>query len=274
MRPFGDLGSSLRGFSTRPQVDGLGLRHRPCIMHPTEMLARRLRVDSHLAEDEADALRSLPLEVKTLPADTYLVLEGDRPNHSCLIIKGFACRSKVANNGKRQILSFHIPGDISDLQSLFLKTMDHDLATMSPATVGYIAHSALERLIGAHPAIARALWRETLIDAAIFREWIVNMGVRPAAARMAHLLAELRQRMAAVGLSNGEEFEFPVTQSELGEALGLSTVHVNRVLQAFRAGRVLDLQKNYVTIEDYEKVVEASGFDDSYLHLAWNPPSS
>jgi len=243
-------------------------------MHPTEMLTRRLRVDNHLTNDEATALRSLPLEIKTLPADTYLVLEGDRPNHSCLIIKGFASRSKVATNGKRQILSFHIPGDIPDLQSLFLKTMDHDLVTMSPATVGYIAHSALERLIGTHPAIARALWRETLIDAAIFREWIVNMGVRPAAARMAHLLAELRQRMAAVGLSNGEEFEFPVTQSELGEALGLSTVRVNRVLQAFRAGRVLDLQKNFVTIENYEKVVEASGFDDSYLHLARNPPSS
>lgn len=91
---------------------------------------------------------------------------------------------------------------------------------------------------------------------------------------MAHLLAELRQRMAAVGLSNGEEFEFPVTQSELGEALGLSTVHVNRVLQAFRAERVLDPQKNFATIEDYEKVVQTSGLDESYLYLTRNVPSS
>ncbi|WGD52447.1 Crp/Fnr family transcriptional regulator [Bradyrhizobium sp. CB1650] len=243
-------------------------------MHPTEMLIRRLRVDTHLSHDDAKAIHSLKVETRVVPADTYLVSEGDRPSRCCLIIKGFACRSKVANNGKRQILSFHIPGDIPDLQSLFLKTMDHDLATMSPATVGFIAHSALEHVVRTHPSIACALWRETLVDAAIFREWIVNMGVRPAAARMAHLLAELRQRMAAVGLTNGEEFEFPVTQSELGEALGLSTVHVNRVLQAFRAERVLDLQKNFVTIEDYEKVVQASGFDESYLYLTRNVPSS
>jgi Crp-like helix-turn-helix domain len=136
----------------------------------------------------------------------------------------------------------------------------------------------MDRLIGSYPSIARALWRETLIDASIFRERI-NVGVRPASARMAHLMAELRERTSAVGLSNGGGFEFPITQAELSEALGLSTVHVNRVLQAFRAERVLDLQRN-ITLADIEKVVETSGFDNSYLHFArndltappWYPP--
>lgn len=241
-------------------------------MHATEMLIRRLRVDTHLSEDDAQALKSLPVHVREFPADTPIVLEGDRPSQCCLVMNGFACRSKVVMQGERQILSFHIPGDIPDLQSLFLKIMDHDLATISPATLGFIDHAALRALIDAHPAIARALWRETLIDAAIFREWIVNMGVRPAAARMAHLLAEVRSRMAAVGLVHDKEFEFPVTQAKLGEALGLSTVHVNRVLQAFRAEHVLDLKKNTVTITDYEKVVAAAGFDDSYLHRSRNDP--
>jgi Crp-like helix-turn-helix domain len=148
--------------------------------------------------------------------------------------------------------------------------MDHDLATISPATLGFIEHSAMNRLIGSYPSIARALWRETLIDASIFREWLVNVVVRPASARMAHLLAELRERMSAVGLAKGGEFEFPITQAELSEALGLSTVHVNRVLQAFRAERVLDLQRNRVTLADMDKVVESSGFDNSYLHFARN----
>src|SRR5690348_4766875 len=97
-------------------------------MHPTQMLIRRLRVDTRLSDDAAKAIHSLKVDTQVVPADTYLVSEGDRPGHCCLIIKGFACRSKVANNGKRQILSFHIPGDIPDLQSLFLRTMDHDLA--------------------------------------------------------------------------------------------------------------------------------------------------
>ena len=237
------------------------------IMHPSEILIRRLRVDTRLSEGDAQALKSLPIQVKDVDADTNIVREGDRPGICCLIIKGFACRSKVASTGKRQILSFHIAGDIPDLQSLFLKKMDHDLATISPATLGFIEHSALDRLIDTNPSVTRALWRETLIDASIFREWIVNMGIRSAPARMAHLLAELRERMAAVGLANGAEFEFPITQTELAEALGLSTVHVNRVLQAFRAEHVLDLQRNKVRIADFEKVVETSGFDDSYLHI-------
>lgn len=241
-------------------------------MHPTEILTRRLRVDANLSEDDAKALKSLPIQVKNVDADTNIVREGDRPSVCCVIIKGFACRSKVASTGRRQILSFHIAGDIPDLQSLFLKKMDHDLATISPATLGFVEHSALDRLIGTNPSIARALWRETLIDAAIFREWIVNVGVRPASARMAHLLAELRERMAAVGLANGQEFEFPITQTELGEALGLSAVHVNRVLQAFRAEHVLDLQRNKVRIANVEKVIETSGFDSSYLYIAGNDP--
>lgn len=243
-------------------------------MHQIEMLVRRLKADTDLTEADAQALRVLPVQVKEVPADTPIVSEGDRPSRCCLLIKGFACRSKIAADGKRQILSFHVPCDIPDLQSLFLKTMDHDLTTISSATLGFIDHSALNPLITAYPTIARALWRETLIDAAIFREWIVNIGVRQAAARMAHLMAELHSRMASVGLVEDHEFEFPVTQTELAEALGLSTVHVNRVLQVLRSAQVLDLQKNIATIKDYEKAIAVAGFDDSYLHLVTDIPSA
>ena len=110
--------------------------------------------------------------------------------------------------------------------------------------MGFIRHAALDGLIGDNPAIARALWRETLVDAAIFREWIVNVGARPGPARMAHLMAELRERIASVGLTSDGEFPFPATQAELADALGLSAVHVNRILQVFRAQRIMDLQRN------------------------------
>jgi len=234
-------------------------------MPPIEVLIRKLRSDTRVSADDIAEIERLPLHVRDVPVQTPIVRVGDRPTASCLIIRGFACRSKVADTGKRQILSFHVPGDIPDLQSLFLRTMDHDLITISNATLAFIEHADILKLIDKRPTVAHALWRETLIDASVFREWIVNLGVRDAAARMAHLFAELHHRLNAVGLVQGDEFEFPVTQSELAEALGTSAVHVNRILQAFRNEGVLDIRKNVARL-DLQKVVAKSGFDAAYLH--------
>ncbi|WP_315718867.1 MULTISPECIES: Crp/Fnr family transcriptional regulator [unclassified Bradyrhizobium] len=235
-------------------------------MHHMVKLIRRLRSATELSEHDIAAIKALPVELKAVEPETQIAWEGDRPQACCMIVTGFAYRAKVTETGKRQILSFHIPGDIPDLQSLLLKTMDHDIVTISAATLAFIDHADLSRLIDAHPAVARALWRETMIDAAVFRQWILNLGVRSASARMAHLLAELRQRLAEVGLVDDNAYRFPITQSELAEALGLSTVHVNRVLQEFRSQRVLDIRKNLVKLIDVDKVVAAGEFDPAYLH--------
>jgi len=242
-------------------------------MHPMANVIRRLRSGNELSEHDIEAIKGLPVHLKAVEGETPIALEGDRPTRCCFIVKGFAYRSKVTDTGRRQILSFHIPGDLPDLQSLFLDTMDHDLITISAATLGFIEHADVSRLIGTRPAVARALWRETMIDAAVFREWILGLGVRSASARMAHLFAELRQRLAVVGLADDDAFQFPVTQCELAEALGLSTVHVNRVLQEFRSQGVLDIRKNCVRLIDIEKVVAAGGFDPAYLHqMSGFPP--
>ncbi|WP_225117836.1 Crp/Fnr family transcriptional regulator [Bradyrhizobium sp. BRP22] len=233
---------------------------------PSEMMIRRLRVNSKLSEDDVSALRSMRVQVKEFAEETVVVHEGERATHCCVILSGFAYRAKVAENGKRQILSFHPAGDMPDLQGLFLDRMDHDIVTLSRARLGFIEHRAVHQLIEARPSIVQALWRETLVDAAVFREWIVSLGTRTAAGRMAHLIAELRQRLTAIGLAADDEFEFPITQSRLAEALGLSAVHVNRVLQSFRAEGVLDIQKNMVKLSDIEKLVEIGGFNDTYLH--------
>ena len=228
---------------------------------PTDMMIRRLRVNSTLSEDSAAALRALPSVVRDLSEGTVFVREGDRPTQCCVIMSGFAYRSKVSENGKRQILSFHIPGDMPDLQGLPIKRMDHDLITLSEATIGFINHDRLEQTLNNRPALTRALWRETLIDSARFRQWIVNLGTRDAAGRMAYLLGELRQRLTLMGLVANEQFDFPVTQSKLADALGLSVVHVNRILQAFRTSGVLDLKRRTVTLRDLEKIMELGGFD-------------
>ncbi|MDI3562489.1 cyclic nucleotide-binding domain-containing protein [Bradyrhizobium sp. Arg816] len=125
-----------------------------------DILIRKLRSDTHITGDDAKAIEHLPVTVREVAAQTSIVRVGERPNACCLLVKGFACRSKITDTGKRQILSFHVPGDVPDLQSLFLRTMDHDLISLSNATLGFIAHSDILRLIDDRPSVARALWRE------------------------------------------------------------------------------------------------------------------
>jgi CRP-like cAMP-binding protein len=219
-----------------------------------------------LSEEESAALLALPMQVVSLRADQDIVREGDRTTRSCLLLAGYACRHKSTAEGKRQIMSFHIPGEIPDLQTLHLTTMDHTLQTITPCRVGFIAHEALQDLCHRHPGIADALWRETLIDAAIFREWLVGVGRRSAYTHIAHLLCEFLARMKAVGLMNGGTCELPFTQAEIGDALGLSTVHVNRTLQELRGAGLITLRGGSLTVNDWDGFKEAGEFDPTYLH--------
>ena len=197
-------------------------------------LILKLESITDLSDQETQALRALPLTIKTLGPDHDIVREGDRPSECCLIIEGFVCRYKLTEEGKRQIMSFHIPGDIPDLQSLHLSLMDHSLGTLVPSKLAFIPHEALRALTHRHPRIGDVFWRDTLIDAAVFREWMMGIGRRDALTRVAHLLCELLVRFRAVGLVEDHACQLPLTQAELGDALGLSTVHVNRVLQELR----------------------------------------
>jgi hypothetical protein len=148
-------------------------------------------------------------------------------------------------------MSFHIPGEIPDLQSLHLPTMDHSLQTLTRAKVGFITHADLNDLCDLQPRLAGVLWRETLIDAAIFREWMINIGRREAFARACHLLCELLTRMRAVGLAQDYTCELPISQSELGDAMGISHVHANRTLQEIRAAGLISLKGSTLTALDW-----------------------
>ena len=229
-------------------------------------LVVKLRTTTRLDEADLAAIEALPIHVKELAAHTPIVVEGDRPTQCCLMIKGFSARTQTTDDGKRQILSIHIPGDIPDLQSLHLHVMDHDLRTLSDCTLGFIAHDAIRDLTRARPMVAEALWRETLVDAAIFRAWIVNLGRRPANQRLAHFLLEIRRRLELVGLATDDEYELPMTQLDLADALGLTPVHINRVLKALRSDGLLDVKKFVVKLGDAQKLMALGDFDDLYLH--------
>jgi CRP-like cAMP-binding protein len=235
-------------------------------MQATERLLRKLQLSTLLDADDVKAIERLPIMVKEVAAHSAIVREGERPVQCCLLIDGFLCRSKTTDAGKRQILSIHITGEIPDLQSLHLHVMDHDLTTLSRCTVGLIPHDALRAVTRERPTVGEALWRETLIDAAVFREWIVNVGRRAAVVRLAHLLAEIGTRLQAMDLATGDRFELPMTQLDIADALGLTPVHVNRVVQELRREGLLELRKHSVSLPDLPRLKELGDFDDLYLH--------
>jgi CRP-like cAMP-binding protein len=237
-------------------------------IHPhTAALIRKLESIAPLAPEEKAALQRLPLRPKSVAADQDIVSEGDTPSECCLIVEGFACRYNVTAEGKRQILSFHISGDIPDLQSLHLSVMDHSLGTLIPCKLAFIQHDDLRSLMRNHPRLGDLFWRDTLIDAAVFRQWVVNVGRRQAPARMAHVLCELLVRLRAVELAEDHVFELPLTQGELADALGVSNVHVNRVLQELRGTGLISQHGKTLKVLDWEGLQRAGEFDPTYLHL-------
>jgi len=231
------------------------------------MLIRKLESVAALEVGLRAAIDALPIQVVDMKQDQLLVREGDRPTRSCILMEGFVCWFKVSGEGKRQILSFHVPGDVPDMQSLHLDVMDSSLGTITPCRVAFVPHKALIELCESHPKIVSSFWRTTLIDAAVFREWVMNVGGRPAYGRIAHLLCELVVRLRAVGLADGYSCDLPITKSEIADASGLSTVHVNRTLQELRAHRLISLKGTWLEVVDWQGLKKAGDFDPAYLHL-------
>ena len=230
-------------------------------------LIRKLESIVDLSAEERQAVTSTPVIVRKLRADQDIVRDQDRPSQCCLVLEGLVFRYKLLEGGKRQIFSFHIPGDIPDLQSLHLKVMDHNVGTLVDSEVAFITHENVRKLIRTCPRIGDAFWRDTLIDAAVFREWMAGIGRRDARGRIAHLFCELFSRFRAVDLTDGNAFRMPITQAEIGDSLGLSTVHVNRTLQELRGEGLITTRNGMLVVEDWERLKEAGQFDATYLHL-------
>ena len=229
-------------------------------------LVQRLRASIGAGQDDLRALEALPHTVRNYRENQTVLRDGDRPSECCLIVEGFCVRSKTIADGKRQILSIHIPGDLPDLQTLQLATMDHDLMALSNCTLAFIAHAAIRDIIRLRPSVGDIFWRDTLVDAAVFREWIVNVGQRAAHNRLAHIIVELRERLRMIGRVTGNAFEMPLTQEQIGEAMGVTSVHTNRILRQLRLDGVLEFYRGVVKILDERKLQELAQFDSRYLH--------
>lgn len=230
-------------------------------------LIRQLETIILLSADDRRAIATLPLRIKEFRENRDLIREGSRPTDCCLIISGLVARYKMVASGRRQILSFHFAGDMPDLQSLNLERMDHGLVALTPTRAAFIPHEAVRRVIASHAGVGEALVRHAMVDGSIFREWIANVGRRTALERIAHLICECFVRMRALGLADQESFELPLTQGELGDATGLSNVHVNRTMKELRQLGVIKTAGKLHSIADWDMLQETGDFDPGYLHL-------
>jgi CRP-like cAMP-binding protein len=236
--------------------------------HPLSGMIRKLEGRAALDEGDRDAILALPYVKRVHESPSYIVREGEPPKRHCsFILSGLAFRQKLAASGARQIVSIHMAGDFLDLQHLFLNRADHSVQALNRLQAAEIDRAALQDLLLQRPAVAKAMWIDALVDASIFREWILNVGRRNAKARVAHLLCEVSLRMEAAGLANGNGYDLPLTQEQLGDAVGLTSVHVNRTLKVLAHEGLVRRNKRHIQFDNVARLREVADFSALYLHL-------
>jgi CRP-like cAMP-binding protein len=234
----------------------------------------RGRSIAKLTDDERGRLEHAITERRRLPARATLLERGDALRQSTLLVEGFMIRYIDDLDGRRQIVAFHVPGDFVDLHGYPLEVLDHSLATLTEVLIAIVPHAALRRLTDEDADFARKLWASTLLDAAMHREWLFRLGRLDAVGRVAHFLAETNARLGAIGLSDGRTFDLPITQTDLSEITGLTSIHVNRVLRVLREEKVAIFRSSRVEILDPGRLERLGQFDPTYLYLEARAPAA
>ncbi|MCA1653276.1 MAG: Crp/Fnr family transcriptional regulator [Sphingomicrobium sp.] len=232
-----------------------------------EPMVRKLELWGPLEEEDRAALLALPYTLREIPQQGYIVRDGDRPTHSCALLRGYAFRQKIVADGERQILAVQIPGDLVDLQNSLLPKADHSVQALTRVEVAYIPREPIVALAFERPAIGKLLWFDTLVDGSIAREWITNIGRRDAYTRIAHLLCEFALRLEKAGIGERDRYELPMTQEQIADATGLTAVHVNRTLRTMDESGFLTRDKRSVVIHDWARLAQAGDFSSGYLHF-------
>ena len=236
-----------------------------------ESLYLNLGQHDALSEEEKALLTSAMSVEKYVAAGEDIVSEGTRPGFSTLIIDGLAARYKVLEDGGRQFTSLQVPGDFVDLHAFLLKTMDHGITALSPCHVLAADHGKLKAITEQAPHLTRLLWLDTLVDGAIHREWIVAMGRRSKTSHLAHLICELFVRLQVVKKTRDMSFHLPLSQAQLADVLGLSVVHMNRVIGTLRRMNVINWTNHTIEILDWQRLVGLAEFDPTYLSMTREP---
>ncbi len=238
---------------------------------PAACLIRKLRVRDRVSDAEADILRNAIDRVEDIPAGRTLVAPDQKLDHSMLVVTGCVALYTDLSNGQRQITDIHVAGDFTDLHGFVLKRLEHHIGTLTPIRMAFVPHTALTRISEEQPHLLRMLWLSTLIDAAIQRERLLSIGRRTALGRVAHLLCELYVRLDLVAETDGLTFQLPITQLDMADAAGLTSVHVNRMLRQLRDEGLVTFRGGTVEIHDLKRLEKLAEFDPTYLFLRSEP---
>ncbi len=226
----------------------------------------RLQGYAALSERDIAVLGQAMAHSQAVDAKRDLIREGDQPGPVFVLLEGWALRYKVLPSGSRQIMALLMPGDACDLHGGLLTEMDHGIRTLTRASVATISRSVMDELLGTHPAVARALYVAQLVNEAALHAWIISLGRRSSIERVAHLLMELLLRAVRAGICDGATLELPLSQVVLADALGMTPVHINRVLQDLRRSGAVELRRGVLRIQDPAILAQVSGFDANHLH--------
>ena len=243
------------------------LEHMNPFEHPFAQWLEQLEHFGRLPAADRQAVLDLPHRLRRLDAGAYLVREGDIPRHCAVLAKGYAFRQKLTGSGARQIMAVCIPGDAVDLQNMFLDVSDHSVKLLTQASVADIPREALQQLVRNRPAVGTAVITMTLVESSILREWVVNVGRRDSRARIAHILCEFAVRLETRGMIHDGGFELPMTQEQLADATGLTSVHVNRVLKSLEVDGLISRRRRYIHFDNWRALQDVGDFSRRYLHV-------
>ena len=237
-------------------------------------LVRKLSYRTKLDAQDREAILALPHTVRKMDAHSYVVREGDRPSHSCLLLEGFSIRHKCVAGGKRQIMAIHMKGEMVDLENSFLGRADHNVQMLTAGKIAMIPKEEVAGIAFERPAVGQAMWLDTLVDGSIFREWIANVGRRDAQTRVAHVLCEFALRLKHAGLGDESGYHLPMTQEQLADVTGLTSVHVNRSLKNLETDGVISrVSPREIVIGDWKRLANKGDFDSLYLHFRQDDPA-
>jgi CRP-like cAMP-binding protein len=232
-----------------------------------QLFLSRLASRSVLTDAEKNAILGLTGHIRQVKAHVDFVGYGEMVDHSCLVVDGCVGRFGQSRDGARQITCLYIPGDVADLPSVMSPKSGWGLSALTNTTVLQIPHGEIRRIAANYPGVAEALWRDCVADGSIFSEWVVNVGHRSALARLAHLFCEMAVRSERAGKGDKQSFALPITQTDLGDATGLTSVHINRTLRELRTRAVAEMRTGTVTIHDWDQLVTIGEFDPAFMLL-------
>ena len=241
-------------------------------MNVYQPLLQKLETVESLSDAERSAAVALCDDVRTIARHKDIVSEGDRPRHIHIILRGWAARYSIVPDGGRCITAFLLPGDFCDIHVTTLDVMDHSIIAITDCEVAFVPTDQIDEITRSTPVLTRALWRSTLIDESILRQWLVNSNRRDAVDTIGLLLCELYARLELVGLVNDNRLKLPLTQEHLGDATGLTAVHVNRKIRDLREQRLLTISDGELHLPDIPSLAKYCKFDPQYLHLKNRAP--